>query len=304
MKSSVALESLHIRPLQAADLPEWVRLRASLWPDAPVPELESGCQEYLAGKRGASLPREVFVIDRGSEGAKGHRLGGFQEVSIRGAVDGCSTACVAYLEGILVDRDLRRQGWARKLVEAAELWARTQGCLEIASDVLAGNHTSHRVHLKLGYGHARPLIVLRKKLGPTQPQAVHSSLVAEPLDPSAAFSLVQDSYAPAMRLAAGVVTHRRLEGRELQSFDLTELPGAAAMLHQSAVAFHTERSLTKLAVLLRVGRVSMGEAWGVVAVSATDAALAHTAAEDFLATLAGNNPVLRSAVWRVFAHSS
>lgn len=275
-------------------------MRSNLWPDAPAEELELGCRSYLAGSRGASLPREVFVIDRGN-----NRLGGFQEVSIRGAVDGCSTSSVAYLEGILVDRDLRRQGWARKLVEVAELWARAQGCAEIASDVLAGNHTSHRVHLKLGYGHARPLIVFRKKLSPVlQPESVHSSLVAEPLDPAAAITLVQDAYAPAIRLAAGVVHHRKQDGRELQSFELTEQPNAGELLHAAARRFHTERGLSKLAVLLRVGHVAIGETWGVVAVSAPDASIAHTAAEDFLTTLAGDNPVLRSAVWRVFAHSS
>lgn len=291
-----------IREIVPSDLPEWVRMRSALWPDAPLSELEVDCRDYLSGARRTALPQVVFVIDRGA--GPGGPLGGFQEVSVRGAVEGCSTSTVAYLEGILVERNLRRQGWARRLVEAAENWARAQKCAEIASDVLAGNHTSHRVHLRLGFGHARPLIVLRKRLGPVTAENVHATLVAEPIDTAAAVYLVQDPYAPALRMAAGVVAHhRRGDGRELLATEATETPETPARLREMAGHFHEQRGLTKLAVILRAGRIPVGECWGAVAVSAATALIARDAAEDFLALLAGDEPMQRCASWRSAAYT-
>jgi aminoglycoside 6'-N-acetyltransferase I len=269
-------------------------LRASLWPDAPSSELERDCREFLSGIRKTALPRAVFVIDMGDG-----KLGGFQEVTLRGAVEGCQTATVAYLEGLLVERSLRRQGWARQLVLAAEVWARDQGCTEIASDILAGNHTSHRVHLKLGYGHVRPLIHFRKPLGPVSPEPVHTTLLAEPIDPAAAVSLVQDPYAPAVRMAGAVLPHERHEGgMDLQAEEFIEHLESAAMLRQIATDFRQSHGLTKLAVILRSGRVAVGETWCVVAASAPDAATAREAAEMLLQQLAGGAVVTRMPLYR------
>lgn len=287
-------ETLTIREIETADLAEWVRLRAALWPDAPAVELENDCREFLAGKRRTTLPRAVFVIDRGDK-----TLGGFQEVSVRGAVEGCHTSTVAYLEGVLIERGLRRQGWARKLVHAAESWAREQGCSEIASDILAGNHTSHRVHLRLGYGHVRPLIHFRKPLGPLSRDDVYTTLLAEPIDPAAAISLVQDAYAPAVRMAGAVLPHdRRSDGLDLVCEEFIEHPESATILRQAAIDFRETHALTKLAVILRSGRVAVGETWCVVAASAPDAAKAREAAELLLATLATGSVVTRMPLYR------
>jgi aminoglycoside 6'-N-acetyltransferase I len=283
-----------IRELRVGDLPEWVRLRRALWPDAPLSDIEDECRAYIGGVRRRALPQAVFVIDR-CDG----RLGGFQEVSVRGAVEGCATSRVAYLEGLLVERSLRRQGWAKRLVMTAEQWAIEQGCREIASDVLAGNHISHRVHLRLGYGHARPLIVFRKPLGQINPDRVHTAMLAEVIEPSAAISLVQDAHAPCVRLAAAVVAHRRFsDGRELLAEEIAERAESDDRLRQLARHFHEERGLAKLAALIRVGRVGVGETWGMVAASATDAASARDAAEEFLSRLEGDAVIGRTQLWR------
>ncbi|MFN4243797.1 MAG: GNAT family N-acetyltransferase [Tepidisphaerales bacterium] len=293
MWRSIVVGGPVIRELRGSDLPEWVRLRAALWPDADPAELEKQCRDFLAGVRTAALPRAVFVYDRGDG-----RLGAFQEVSIRGAAEGCATDRVAYLEGLLVERDLRRQGIARKLVEAAEQWARAQGCAEIASDVLAGNHVSQKMHLRLGYGPVRPLVHFRKPLGPVKPAAVHVAVVCEPIDPAAVVSLAHDRWARSVRLATALVEPETSDGRHLAAIEVVDTPATAGQLEASAREFLQRHKLRRLATILRCGEVSVGEAWAAVAVSAETGQAARDAAETFLAQLDASGIVQRRRLWR------
>jgi aminoglycoside 6'-N-acetyltransferase I len=50
-----------------------------------------------------------------------------------------------------VDPDCRREGLGRRLVEAAEAWARSAGCREMASDTDPGYPLSPTAHAALGY---------------------------------------------------------------------------------------------------------------------------------------------------------
>lgn len=287
-------QSAVIREVRASDLPEWVRLRAALWPDADPAELEQQCRDFLAGVRTAALPRAVFVYERGDG-----RLGAFQEVSIRGAAEGCSTDRVAYLEGLLVERDLRRQGIARQLVEVAERWAREQGCAEIASDVLAGNHVSQKMHLRLGYGPVRPLVHFRKPLGPVRPVPVHVAVVCEPIDPSAVVSLAHDRWARSVRLAAALVEPELQDGRHLAGLRVVDDPTSLERLERLARAFQQRYALRRLAAIVRCGEVAVGEAWAAAAVSAETGRAARDAAENLLAEVVASSVVARQPLWRV-----
>ena len=51
-----------------------------------------------------------------------------------------------------------------KLLEAAEEWARRQGCVEMASDALLDNHLSQQVHQALGYEVVERSVHFRKAL--------------------------------------------------------------------------------------------------------------------------------------------
>lgn len=286
-------DRVHIRELVASDLTEWVRLRAALWPDADVEELVRQCRDFVAGVRNAAVPRAVFVIDCG-----GGRLGGFQEVSIRGAVEGCATGRVAYLEGLLVERGLRRRGLARQLVLAAEAWARREGCVEIASDVLAGNHVSQKMHLRMGYGPVRPLVHFRKPLGPVEPVPVYAAVVCEPIDPSTVISLVHDRRTTSVRLAAGVVQSAQDAGRHLRALRVTDHDRSAELLAGLARQFREAHGLSRLAAVIRCGEVGVGETWAAAAVSARGPEAARDAAEAFLAVMETHAPVVREPVWR------
>ncbi len=58
---------------------------------------------------------------------------------------------VGYIEGWYVAESHRHTGIGRKLLAVAEDWARSQGCVEIASDTWVDNEVSQRVHEALGY---------------------------------------------------------------------------------------------------------------------------------------------------------
>lgn len=144
-----------IRELEPRDLEELFRLRSLLWDQVPAGEHQSEVLDILRH----SDTEQIFV----AEGENGN-LAGFLEVSIRPFVEDCETENVGYLEGWFVDVGHRRQGIGRELVRSAEIWARSKGCTEMASDVEFGNNASLSAHKDLGYGETSRLVHLKKNL--------------------------------------------------------------------------------------------------------------------------------------------
>jgi aminoglycoside 6'-N-acetyltransferase I len=97
---------------------------------------------------------------------------GFVELSIRSYAEGCSTENVGFLEGWFVIPEYRRRGIGRALVSASELWARSEGCTEFASDALADNDLSAMAHRSLGFEEAGIIRCFRKRLLPEGGAAV------------------------------------------------------------------------------------------------------------------------------------
>ena len=60
--------------------------------------------------------------------------------------------------------DYRRQGIARELVRACQIFAKEQGCTEFASDCELDNEESLQFHLKMGFEEANRIICFTKKL--------------------------------------------------------------------------------------------------------------------------------------------
>ncbi|HKY97248.1 MAG TPA: GNAT family N-acetyltransferase [Gemmatimonadaceae bacterium] len=144
---------MQIRRFETRDWSEWVRMSRALFPalsDADKLEM----QATLARPDAA-----VFVLER-DEGS----LAGFVEVGTRSIADGCETSPVGYIEAWYVDADVRRKGYGKLLLEAAESWSALRGYREMGSDALLDYQVSHSAHKAAGYEEVDKVIVYRKTI--------------------------------------------------------------------------------------------------------------------------------------------
>jgi aminoglycoside 6'-N-acetyltransferase I len=149
-----------IRLAQSSDRDELSRLRTSLWPNASCDEHARELAAILEGTAALPIPFVILVAETGDG-----RLVGFLEGNLRSHADGCNPARpVGYIEGWYVADNYRRHGVGRSLLSAAEDWARSQGCVEMASDTWLDNETSQRAHEALGYEVVDRCVHYRKTL--------------------------------------------------------------------------------------------------------------------------------------------
>ena len=149
-----------IRLAQLSDRDQLVRQHLALWPNASADEHAQELTLILEGNPPLTMPLIILVAE-----ASDRTIVGFLEVDLRSHADGCNPSRpVGYIEGWYVDQNYRQRGIARKLLAAAEDWARGQGCVEIASDTWIDNEISQRVHEALGYEVVDRCVHYRKKL--------------------------------------------------------------------------------------------------------------------------------------------
>ncbi|MGE0481176.1 MAG: GNAT family N-acetyltransferase [Phycisphaerae bacterium] len=144
-----------MRAVSPADHAEWLRLRAALWPEDDESEHRRQMTIILS-----DAAQAVFVADAG-----GRRVG-FVEASIHPHAIGCASNPVGYVEGWYVDPALRRRGIGRRLLAAAEAWAASRGCVEMASDARATNDVSRAAHHAAGYSETAVLVHFRRRITP------------------------------------------------------------------------------------------------------------------------------------------
>jgi len=149
-----------VRPAKPSDLDQLALLRETLWPESPADHHAQELSAILAGSPPSTLPLVIFVSE-----ASGGTLTGFLEAGLRSHADGCDPSHpVGYVEGWYVSASHRRQGIGAALLRAAEEWARSQGCREMASDTQLTNELSQQVHHSLGFQVAERSILYRKSL--------------------------------------------------------------------------------------------------------------------------------------------
>ena len=144
-----------IRRVTVEDWDEMLRMRLDLWPDSTAVDLKNEMPSWLKDESRLT----VIVAERDGGG-----LAGFVEAGIRDVAEECETRDMGYVEGWYVDADVRLKGVGRLLVSAAEDWARSRGCVEMASDCLLENEVSLAAHLRLGYEETGRLIHFKKRL--------------------------------------------------------------------------------------------------------------------------------------------
>jgi aminoglycoside 6'-N-acetyltransferase I len=145
-----------IRRFKESDSSEWLRMSVALFPEASANELAAGMRDFLNREDAA-----VFIAER-PDGS----VAGFVEVGSRPYADGCESSPVGFIEAWFVDEDVRRAGYGRALLAAAEDWARDRGYTEMASDALLDNVVSHRAHEASGYEEVERAVRFRKPLQP------------------------------------------------------------------------------------------------------------------------------------------
>ena len=154
------MKQFHIRPARPADRDPLAQLRHALWPESSASDHANELALILAGKPPGILPATIFVAE-----ANDAALLGFLEAGLRSHADGCDPSHpVGYVEGWYVVESRRRHGIGAALLRAAEDWARTQGCTEMASDTQLENVLSQRTHTSLGFQIAERSILYRKPL--------------------------------------------------------------------------------------------------------------------------------------------
>ncbi len=148
---------IQVRPVSAHDAAAWVEMRLALWPDYTREWHADEVTAFLAGS--LRMPLAVLIaVD-----AADHPVG-FAELSIRTYAEDCETDHVAYLEGWYVRADYRRLGVGRALIQAAETWARSQGCTEFGSDAVLDNAVSASAHRALGFVETVQLRCFKKQI--------------------------------------------------------------------------------------------------------------------------------------------
>ena len=130
------------------------KLAIQMWEDNVLEELVEEFAELTGSSETA-----VFL------GTVDGQAIGFVQCQLRhDYVEGTGTSPVGYLEGIFIEENYRKQGYAKQLLAACENWAREQGCTEFASDCELDNIGSLKFHLSLGFEEANRVICFTKKL--------------------------------------------------------------------------------------------------------------------------------------------
>jgi aminoglycoside 6'-N-acetyltransferase I len=145
---------VNVRNVRPEDRAEWLRMRKALWDDCPDDQQVQEMDEILG-----SDTEVAFFAERSTGG-----LCGFLEAALRSKAHGCDSSPVGYIEGWYVDEDVRRRGVGRMLVDAAEAWARSRGCRQMASDAELWNEVSHQAHGALGYEETARLVLFKNNL--------------------------------------------------------------------------------------------------------------------------------------------
>lgn len=156
------MDLVQIRPARPYDLDQLAHLCEALWPKSSADEHAQELGLLLAGKATLVLTMPLIILV--AEASDG-KLVGFLEVDLRSHADGCNPSQpVGYIEGWYVAEDHRHRGVGKKLLGNAEDWARSQGCVEMASDAIIDNELSQRAHEALGYEVVDRCVHYRKKL--------------------------------------------------------------------------------------------------------------------------------------------
>lgn len=130
------------------------KLMCELWPESNSEEE----QAYLQSIRKSEVDAFFLLMDD-------EMPQGFVQLKVRNDyVEGAHASPIAYVEGIYVRTEFRRKGWAAKLIQLAESWAKEKGLRQLASDTEISNQTSIHFHKESGFTEANRIVCFIKDL--------------------------------------------------------------------------------------------------------------------------------------------
>lgn len=132
-------EMTNIRAASHFDSEYWLKFRQQLFPSKSQAEHMLDIQHYFYYtdfKQGFIAETDGKVI-------------GFIEIAIRDSFEGSTLTPVAVCESWYVEPNHRQQGIGKKLMEAAEQWAKSKSCKQIGSSA-----TADASYVKLAYEHS------------------------------------------------------------------------------------------------------------------------------------------------------
>ena len=143
-----------IRKAMHGDSRILAELAVQMWDSHTVDELEIELSETLDDEQSAFFIKYINDLPIG-----------FAQCGLRtDYVEGTESSPVGYLEGIFVKEEYRKNGYAKELLCACEMWAKEVGCSEFASDCALDNIASFKFHMAMGFDEANRIICFKKKL--------------------------------------------------------------------------------------------------------------------------------------------
>ena len=143
-----------IRKAGIENIEEIAKLAVQMWTEATIQDLIEEFSDLIKKEDG-----QIFLkYDQ-------DRPVGFAQCGLRyDYVEGTETSPVGYLEGIFIEEEYRRKGYAKELLSECEKWAKEKGCKEFASDCEIDNDSSVGFHMALGFAEANRIICFTKAL--------------------------------------------------------------------------------------------------------------------------------------------
>ncbi|MBV8833270.1 MAG: GNAT family N-acetyltransferase [Acidobacteriaceae bacterium] len=154
------MDEIALRAAEPEDLEQLASMCHALWPETTVDEHAREVLPLLKGAMQSNLPTVFFVAEH-----TGAELIGFVQVGLRSHAEGCNPwQPVGYVEAWYVAPAFRRRRIGARLITAAEEWARSQRCVEMASDTWPDNLESQMAHKALGFEEVERSVNYRKRL--------------------------------------------------------------------------------------------------------------------------------------------
>lgn len=144
-----------IREATINDCAEIANLAKEIWTNNLISELEKEFNESIVSEKAC-----IYVFEDEDK-----RIKGFAQCNLRyDYVEGTKSSPVGFLEGIFITEEYRGKGIGKLLLNAVELWAKENGCIEFACDCGINNSTSYNFHIHHGFKEVNRIICFSKKI--------------------------------------------------------------------------------------------------------------------------------------------